>query len=130
MSYARTTALALCLASSTAMASPQLACHYNYGGEDKVVRTAAQADVYAVKPIAIGSYFLFRAVFDVTPGFAGIRLYTYVNRDESPALIHQASYAYPQETAVTGMHGFTGLQRVYEPIRDSELTYWCSMENL
>lgn len=121
--------LVLGVCSNIAWAGPQVVCHYNYGGEDRVVRATAETDVYAGKPIEIGSYFLFRPVFDATPGYTAIKLYTYVNRDEGPALIHQASYAYPQETVSHGTHGFTGLQKVYEPVRDSELIYWCTLEN-
>lgn len=129
MNLLRPAVLALGMLGNVAWANPQLVCHYNYGGEDQVVRSTPETNVYSGKPIEIGSYFLFRPVFDATPGYAAIKLYTYVNRDEGPALIHQASYAYPQETGNRGAHGFTGLQKVYEPVRDSELIYWCTLEN-
>ena len=73
----------------------------------------------------MGSYFLFRLVFQARPAdIAGVRIYTYVDREHGPVPIHQASYALPRP-GPRGEHGFTGLQRVYEPVRDSELEFWC-----
>ena len=38
--------------------------------------------------------------------------------------IHVAEFPYP--VAGRGRYyGFTGMQRVYEPMRDDELEYWC-----
>lgn len=107
-----------------------LVCHTTYGGETHAHKIAGVASPYAVAGIAIGSYFLFRPVFQIAPAdLASIKIYTYVDRDEGPALIHQASYRYPPASAVAQAHGFTGLQRVYEPVRDSELQYWCELTN-
>lgn len=104
-----------------------LACHYTYGGETHSLRQSRLASVhaaYAVKANAIGSYLLFRPVFEPNE----VKLYTYVDRADGPALIHQARYPHPASTRAQGTFGFTGLQRVYEPVRDSELEYWCEIE--
>ncbi len=104
-----------------------VACHVSYGGETQVIRAQPAATPYTVAPTAIGSYFLFRLVFErQPPGLAAIKLYTYADRDppQGAVLLHQADYLYPPPPA-QGHYGFTGLQRVYEPIRDGELTYWC-----
>lgn len=123
--YALLTAFFVCIGLPAHAAS--LACHYTYGGETHSLRQSRLASVqaaYEVKANAIGSYFLFRPVFE--PG--AVKLYTYVDRADGPALIHQASYAHPAATRAQGKFGFTGLQRVYEPVRDSELEYWCEIE--
>ena len=103
-----------------------VACHVSYGGETQVIRAQPTATPYTVAPISIGSYFMFRLVFErQPPGLAAIKLYTYADREppQGAVLLHQADYLYPP--AQNGRYGFTGLQRVYEPIRDGELYYWC-----
>lgn len=122
----RAAALGLFLFMGGAQAAT-LVCHYGYGGETHTVRQTQLASVpaaYAQKPLAIGSYLLFRPVFEP----ATVKLYTYVDRDDGPVMLHQASYPYPSTTRSQGKLGFTGEQRVYEPIRDSELVYWCEIE--
>ena len=103
-----------------------VACHVTYGGETQIIRAAATTQPLTVAPVAIGSYFLFRIVFRREPAdLATIRLSTYADRDEGPAIIHQATYHYPPPVAA--VHGFTGLNFVYEPVRDGELQYWCEL---
>ena len=99
-----------------------VACHVSYGGETQVIRAQPTATPYTVAPIAIGSYFLFRLVFERNHA---IKVYTYADREppQGAVLLHQADYLYPPTSK--GRYGFTGLQRVYEPIRDGELDYWC-----
>ena len=103
-------------------------CHVNYGGETKVISATPTAAPYDAEPTAIGSLFLFRIVFQRTPpGLGAIKVYTYVDRDppQGVTLVHQADYLYPPLPS-HGTYGFTGLQRVYEPLRDGELQYWCA----
>ncbi len=105
-----------------------VACHVTYGGETRTISAAATTRPLAVAPVSIGSYFLFRIVFRQEPAdLATIKLTTYADRDEGPTIIHQATYAYPPAPAV--VHGFTGLNFVYEPVRDGELQYWCEMKD-
>jgi hypothetical protein len=121
----------LCAASGVcaAPAQEQVVCHLSYGGDTQLLRAAAVAEpqaVYQVAPVAIGSYFLFRIVFQRSPrAQASIKLYTYADRDEGPVLIHQVRYPYPP---LRQGRGFTGEQWVYEPVRDGELQYWCALD--
>lgn len=116
------------LAAAPATGAEQVVCHYTYGGETKALAAHPVQSPYAAKGIKVGSYFLLRLVFQNEPaGLAAIKIYTYVDRDEGPTLIHQASFPYPP-LGNASPYGFSGLQSVYEPVRDSELQYWCEME--
>ena len=122
--------LAAMIATAPAMPTQatSVACHVTYGGETRTISAAATTQPLAVAPVSIGSYFLFRIVFRQEPAdLAGIKLYTYADRDEGPTIIHQATYADPPSPAV--VHGFTGLNFVYEPVRDGELRYWCELKD-
>ena len=106
-----------------------VACHVSYGGDTQVITAQPVATPYTVAPASIGSYFMFRLVFERhPPGLAAIKLYTYADREppQGAVLLHQADYLYPPPK--NGGYGFTGLQRVYEPIRDGELYYWCELK--
>jgi hypothetical protein len=104
-----------------------VACHLSYGGETQVVEARPDTSPYTAPPVAIGSYFLFRIVFRSEPvDLAGIKLYTYADRNAGPVIIHQASYGYPLANAA--IHGFSGMNSVYEPVRDGELHYWCELK--
>ncbi len=121
----------LCSACSLpAVAAEQVVCHVDYGGETTVLRADAVPQpqaVYDVAPTPVGSYFLFRIVFQRRPhAQASIKLYTYADRDEGPVLIHQARYPYPPPPHRG--EGFTGRHWVYEPVRDGELQYWCALD--
>ena len=102
-------------------------CHLTYGGETRIVEAAPTRDPYTVAPVSSGSYFLFRIVFRDQPAdLAGIKLTTFADRDEGPVVIHQVTHPFPPPLAAAG--GFTGLNVVYEPVRDGELQYWCEMK--
>ena len=122
--------LAAMIAAAPAMPThaASIACHVTYGGETRTIGTTATTRPLAVAPVSIGSYFLFRIVFRQEPAdLATIKLTTYADRDEGRTIIHQATYAYPPSPAV--VHGFTGLNFVYEPVRDGELQYWCELKD-
>lgn len=111
---------------SLAAQAEGVVCHLTYGGETRHLEAGPTPAPYNVAPAAIGSYFLFRIVFRQEPAdLAGIKLYTYADRDSGPVIIHQASYLYPLSNAA--VNGFTGLNFVYEPVRDGELQYWCEL---
>ena len=119
-------ALASLLLAPSALAA-KVRCHLTYGGETRIVDAPPTGAPHTVAPLAIGSYFLFRIVFRDQPvDLAGIKLTTYADRDEGPVIIHQAVHPYPPPAAAGG--GFTGLNFVYEPVRDGELQYWCEMK--
>lgn len=119
-------ALALALVCGGAGAAPQVACHLTYGGQTRTLSAAPTGEPYRVEATHIGSYFLFRIVFRSEPAdLASIKLYTAADLKRGPVPLHQASFPYPPVSG--GDYGFTGLQRVYEPLRDSELQYWCEL---
>jgi hypothetical protein len=129
---AATTERRLAAALLAALALPaeaaSVACHVTYGGETRVIAAQATSAPYTVAPVAIGSYFLFRIVFREHPAdLAGIKLYTYADRDTGPTIIHQASHGYPPPAGTA--NGFSGLNFVYEPVRDGELRYWCELKD-
>ncbi|WP_417067724.1 hypothetical protein [Niveibacterium terrae] len=113
--------LALTLA-LPASAAEQILCHVEYGGETRELRAAPVSSPYAVAPTAIGSYFLFRVVFERS---GSVKLYTYADREQGPVPIHVAEYQ--RQDLRPGRYGFTGVQTVYEPLRDGELKYWCEL---
>ncbi|MGB9495928.1 MAG: hypothetical protein WCA83_14135 [Azonexus sp.] len=105
-----------------------VACHVTYGGETRVISAGATSNPYTIAPVPLGSYFLFSIVFRQEPtDLAGIKLTTYADRAEGPVVIHQAAYPYPPPAA--SVKGFTGLNFVYEPVRDGELQYWCELKD-
>lgn len=105
-----------------------VACHIDYGGETSTLVAPPVAYPYTVKAVPFGSHFLFRIVVRAQPAdLASVKIYAYVDRDDGPAPIHQATHPWPPQVA--GPWGFTGLHHVYEPIRDSELRYWCELKN-
>lgn len=118
--------MAVFLATRSVIAADELRCHVSYGGETRVLRAEPVASPYGVAPTSVGSYFLFRMVFERPPKQSGaVKLYTYADRDEAAVPIHVAEYPLP--LAKGGRFGFTGMQRVYEPVRDGELEYWCEL---
>lgn len=115
------------LPSQAAAAAEQVVCHYTYGGEKKQLAVSPVASPYTVAPIQVGSYFLLRVVFERPPGAApAVNIYVYADKDDGPVPLHHASHPYPAARAARSAYGFTGLQRVYEPVRDGELEYWCA----
>jgi len=119
----------LLLAGASVARAEKVACRYTYGGETKVITAFPVKSPYLVTATRVGSYFLFRIVFQNEPvETASIKIYTYVDRDEGPALIHSANFPYPPNNPAAAPYGFSGLHFVYEPVRDSELQYWCDMQ--
>lgn len=119
---------ALLLLGSSAHAAT-VDCHIAYGGETRTVRAVAVTTPYSVPAIPIGSYFLFRLVFQDQPeNQAAIKTYIYADADRgaSPVPLHQAIFPYPPSHS--SRYGFSGLHFVYEPLRDGELQYWCELK--
>ena len=115
----------LCWAALTAQAQT-VQCHVNYGGEDRVLVSPPTASPLDTPGVEVGSYFLLRLVNTLSarhePAF---KVYVYAAHDSGPAPIHAASHNPALIRQGRGHGGFTGVQRVYEPVRDGELTYWC-----
>ena len=105
----------------------QTVCHYDYGGESKVLTAKPVSSPYEVPVVQVGSYFQLRVVLQLQPrDQASIKIYVYADTDDGAAPLHQATYPYPPPQA-RGRYGFTGLHFVYEPKRDGELQYWCEV---
>lgn len=110
--------------------SEMVACRIEYGGTTLMAGATPAASAYDVVPVRVGSFFLFRIVFQQQPAAqAAVKLYTYAQRDNGPMLIHQARFPYPPPRPGAARFGFTGLQSVYEPEQDSELQYWCELRH-
>ena len=115
---------------STPSPGPAVECHVNYGGEDRLIRAEPTTQPLQAPAVAIGSYFLFRVVNTLTPHGGLVKLYTYADHANGPAPIHHSTHTAQQVRALQADgRGFTGLQRVYEPLRDGELTFWCQTVN-
>lgn len=111
-----------------AVAADTLFCHVNYGGDIRVLAAEAVDSPYTAPVQAIGSYFLFRMVLQTRPADqAAVKLYVFADREGGPAPIHQATHPYPPVVGHGFRYGFTGLNHVYEPLRDGELAYWCEL---
>lgn len=124
-------AFALLFLPPLALAAPatgeHVACHVDYGGETVRLEAWPVASPYAVRVQAVGSYFLFRIVFQSAPAdLATIKIYVFADTASGQTPIHQATHAYPLP-ASSAHWGFTGLHHVYEPLRDGELRYWCEL---
>ncbi|MBI2307645.1 MAG: hypothetical protein HYU78_10120 [Rhodocyclales bacterium] len=102
-------------------------CHYVYGGETRTLRAAPTDAPYAVPAIKVGSFFRFRVVAEGAP--AALKTYVYEDRDSGPVLLHQGVYPWPASEAAGQRYGFSGLQRVYEPLYGSEFEYWCTVRD-
>lgn len=113
--------------SARAALAETVACHVSYGGETRVLQASPVLSPYAVAVEKVGSYFLFRVVFQKQPAdLAAIKVYVLAAGDNGPTPIHQATYTYPPAVVKAAPGGFSGLNHVYEPLRDGELSYWCA----
>jgi hypothetical protein len=122
--------LATTLLLSLPMHAETLRCHVSYGGETRDLETLPVSSPYSVPVQAVGSYFLFRMVFQKEPAdLAAIKLYVFADRSTGPVPIQQATHPYPPPAGDGASYGFTGLNRIYEPIRDGELQYWCELSS-
>lgn len=121
-------ALSMCAAAGAN--AEEVVCRYTYGGESRDLVAAPAASPYKVAPIAVGSYFKFRIVFQQAPAdLASIKVYVYGDRDGGTVPLHQATYAYPPASPQDARFGFTGQHFVYEPVRDGEFEYWCRLRS-
>ncbi len=118
-------AFGLALSLVPALSRAGVDCMVDYGGTRSRQHAEPTTQPYEVLPQDYGSYFQVRIVYRNTPeDLAGIRVYVYGTRGEVPVLIHQGRWPVPGEGR-QGARAFTGLQRVYEPQRGTELEYQC-----
>ncbi len=98
-------------------------CEVDYGGETHRFAATPTTAPYQVPTQAVGSYFLFRLVFEAD---TAVKVYVFADREKhNPLPLHQAVYPLPLDNK--GPYGFSGLHFVYEPLRDGELAYWCAL---
>ncbi len=125
---ARRLGAAMAFALGVVLASPlkasELECHYDYGGVVTTLQIAPTSNPYTEPAIKIGSFFKFRVVWQTAPAdAAAVHVYVYLDAPDAPTILHQGSWVFSLDHP--SGRGFTGLQRVYEPVRGSELQYWC-----
>ncbi|MBS0346107.1 MAG: hypothetical protein JSR69_06545 [Proteobacteria bacterium] len=112
---------------STAFASPRIDCHTDYDGEARRIVVAPVDSPYTLAPQPIYDDFQLRVILRDKPAdLAGVRIQVFWNRKDEPVMIQEARYPWPPRS-VGQRYGFTGLQRIYEPYRDGELSYWCEV---
>ena len=126
----RSLLLALAMLPAAALAGPRIDCYVSNEGETRVIVARPAKALYADAQNAIGDTFLFKlSVQDRPADIAGVSIATYApaaGTQSGPVMIHQASYPWPPpRPGRHARHGFTGLQRVFEPVFDGELEYWC-----
>ena len=115
---------------TVAAAEPKLTCQVTYAGATQPVVARPVADPYPVPSVDISGRFRFKAVM---VGHATqvdrILLYTYLDADPHPVLLHQAKYLppYPQSAQPWPI---TGQQHVYGGQQERELIYSCTLEGL
>ena len=121
--------VALLLLLPCAAGAQEVACHYEYGGEPKVLVAKPVASPYTVPAVEVGSHLKFRVVFQKQPrDLASIKIYAYAAEDDGATLVHQATYPYPMpKTVGKSRYGFTGLHSAFEPSLGAELQYWCEL---
>ena len=126
----RSLLLVLAMLPAAALAGPRIDCYVSNEGETRVIVARPAKSLYTEVHKAIGDSFLFKLSFQDRPAdIAGISIATYApaaGSQSGPVMIHQASYPWPPpRPGRHARHGFTGLQRVFEPAFDGELEYWC-----
>lgn len=108
-------------------ASSRIVCHTNYDGEARRIAIAPVDSPYTLAPQPIYDDFQLRVILrDQPTDLAGVRIQVFWNRRDEPVMIQEARYPWPPRP-VGRRYGFTGLQRIYEPYRDGELSYWCEV---
>lgn len=100
-------------------------CHLAYAGASRSFTIAPTNPTDEVLPLVEGASFNFQVINRLPPEpGAGVQINTYAVLAGQPLLVHRASYL-GAEAPAAGLHGFTGLQVVREPLRQHELSYWC-----
>jgi hypothetical protein len=122
--------LAVLLVGNAVAAEPRLSCQVSYAGTTHTVLAQPVLDPYPVPSVDIGGRFKFKAVVvGAAQSIDRILLYTYLDVNPHPVLVHQAKYL-PPFTA-DGLAGpFTGQQFVYGGPQERELMYSCTLRGV
>ncbi|PUE61694.1 hypothetical protein B9Z45_04815 [Limnohabitans sp. 2KL-17] len=115
---------------TAAAAEPKLTCQVTYAGATQTVVAQPVADPYPVPSVDILGRFRFKAVMvgDATR-VDRILLYTYLDADPHPVLLHQAKYLPPYLPSAQPWP-ITGQQHVYGGQQERELIYSCTLEGM
>ncbi len=116
-----------------ATATPLLRCEVTYAGTTHTVEARPVDDPYPVASVDIGGRFRFKPVM-VGQGHqvAYIKLYSYLETQRQPVLIHVLRYLppFPSPAAGSSMVNLTGQQTLYAGPVERELQYQCFLQGL
>lgn len=113
-----------------AIAEPKLTCQVTYAGATHTVVARPVADPYPVPSVDIAGRFQFKAVMVGDAARVDrVVLYTYLDAQPHPVLVHQAKYLPPYPRSVQPWP-ITGQQYVYGGPQERELMYSCTLEGL
>jgi hypothetical protein len=103
--------------------SQTVLCHLGFAGAQRTLVIPPTPFSDEAYPQVEGASFAFQAVNRLPPEpGAGVQVTTYATGQATPFLLHQATF---NAQGNHGVHGFTGLQVVREPVRGHEIAYWC-----
>ncbi len=118
-----------------AAATPLLRCDVAYAGTTHTFEARPVSDPYPVASVDIGGRFRFKAVM-VGQGdaVAYIKLYSYLETQRQPVLIHMLRYLppFPSPSSSPGstMVNLTGQQTLYAGPVERELQYQCFLQGV
>ncbi len=113
---------------AVASAAPRLRCRIDQGGETRRLEFAPVSDPYTVGSIDIRGHFRFKAVVigDETR-VEYIKIQTYYIDERQPVLLHLSRHASPVALAEPAPDALTGINHLYSPRLERELSYACAL---
>ena len=123
-------AVAGCLWSLLADASPFLVCSIQQGGKDLELMFRPVSDPYMVEGVDINERFRFKAVVvgDATT-VVYVKIYIHAQMDRQRMLLQEAVYRAPQIAATSSQDALTGTHYVYSPRYEYEMRYGCALRD-
>ena len=108
------TAPAWAAAPATQAPPPSVVCHVDYGGEVRHITAPAVDSPYAVAPVEVGSYFLFRVVHQTRPAdLASFKVYVLANHEAGAQVVSTILYdGKPEYYAIMVTHPKSGISSV------------------
>jgi hypothetical protein len=113
----------------------EIACHVMYGGDEEVFIVDPRPEPYEAPLLKAAYAFRIRLTLEPhTPEGRLFKFYTYRHYDEQEVILNEGTYLVPSRSkesarATKAVYGFTGLQRIYEPVIERELLYWCEVRS-
>ena len=113
-----------------AYSAPLLTCKVTYAGATQTVQAKPVSDPYPVASVDIGGRFFFKPVMvGNDKRIEYIKLYTYLDTNTQPVLVHWAKYLPPFSRSGNPAN-LTGDQTVYAGPVERELHYRCTLEGV